>query len=935
MSAKPTISEEITCRLCHESIGPDDSYRGYCFGCLLVPALDLDDPDEHEQNGWFDPYEILTHPDGSFVELGRGSMGITYQAIDTTLQFPVALKVIDLKAAGLETNRERFLREARAAARLRHPHVASVLYYGVRKDGQCFYAMELVDGETLAERVQRQGPLPVKDALEVIAEVASALQAAEKFGLVHRDLKPANIMLVSGPGINVKVIDFGLAKLIGGQEPADRITHNGFVGTPAFASPEQFSGEPIDQRSDYFSLGSTLYYLLTGKPPFKADRLSELADRVSGTAVPIDRLKAVGITLPVRHLLSSLLSTDPKRRPRDGQALTEAVTKCQRETTDRGKGKSAWLLAAIPVTLLTAAGVVYVASGILGRNITPKSIAVLPFDNLSPMGDKAYFADGVQDEILTDLATVADLQVISRSSVQAYRNRATRPLPSEIGRTLNVHYLVNGSVERDANRIRVNAQLVEAKTGHELWAQRYDGDLTDVFTIQTQIAEVISQELRAKLSSAEKASIEEAPTRDIAAYELYLRAKEILANYYEQTQGWEPIDNAARLLNEAVGRDPGFAMAWCRLAAAHDYAYWYGADHTETRRTLAENALQKALSLRPDLGEIHLGAALHLLVTTNDNRAIRQQLEIARRTLPNSAYVFDLLATVDSREGRWQDAWEDYEKEAKVAPKSLALIAHQYFLYGYHRQYDALRQMTKEISGFPAIFQPLEFLKATTTFEEKGDTTALHSLFNDPTGSLHTAGRATLTKIMCALADRNFTEAERILATDPQPEFEEGECRFLCRDFLIGSIKDSASDKTGAKIAYAAARPLQMTYVQKWPDDPNPLMKLAVTDAALGAKQSALDEARNAMKMKPKSQDALEMGSLAVDLAQVYLLCGERESAIKQLESLEQVPKALTYGDLAKLPDWDSLRGEPRFQELISRLKPIPIVNRPAPTVRN
>jgi TolB-like protein len=346
------------------------------------------------------------------------------------------------------------------------------------------------------------------------------------------------------------------------------------------------------------------------------------------------------------------------------------VAKCQRETTNRGKRKLARLLAAIPAALLAAAGVVYVASGIHGRNTTQKSIAVLPFDNLSPMGDKAYFADGVQDEILTDLATIADLQVISRGSVQAYRNRSTRPLPPESGQALNVNYLVNGSVERDLNRIRVTAQLVEASTGHELWAQRYDGDLTDVFTIQTQIAEVISQELRAKLSSAEKASIEEAPTRDIAAYELYLHAKEILANYYEETQGWEPIDNAVRLLNEAVRRDPGFAMAWCRLAAAHDYAYWYGADHTAARRGLAESALQKALSLRPDLGEIHLGAALHLLVTADDYPAIRQQLEIARRTLPNSAYVFDLLATVDSREGRWKDAWQDYEKESKVAPKA-------------------------------------------------------------------------------------------------------------------------------------------------------------------------------------------------------------------------------------------------------------------------
>lgn len=922
---------EPVCRLCHEVIGLDDSYRGYCFGCLLIPAIDLDDPAGHDPNGWFDPYEILAHPDGSFVELGRGSMGITYQALDTTLQFLVALKVIDLNAAGLESNRERFLHEARAAARLRHPHVASVLYYGVRKDGQCFYAMELVEGETLAERVQRQGPLPVKDALEVAAQVAGALQAAEKFSLVHRDLKPANIMLAKGPGINVKVIDFGLAKILGDQEPAYQITYNGFIGTPAFASPEQFSGEQVDQRSDYFSLGSTLYYLLTGIPPFKTQRINELAEGKADPAVPIGHIKAKRMTPPVRHLLKSLLSADPKRRPRDGQALIEVITKCQRAATQRSKWKSPWLFAAIPAIALTAAGLSYLVGGSFVHNLEPRSIAVLPFDNLSPMGDKAYFADGVQDEILTNLATVADLQVISRSSVQTYRDPATRPLPREIGRALHVNYLVNGSIQRSADRIRVTTQLVEARTGRELWAQRYEGELTDVFTIQTQIAEVISRELCATLSSAEKASIEEPPTRDIAAYELYLHAKEILANYYEETQGWEPIDNAVRLLSEAVRRDPGFAMAWCKLGAAHDYAFWYGSDNTEARRISAENALQKALSLRPDLGEIHLGEALHLIVTTHDYPAIRKQLEIARRTLPNSAYVFDLLATVDSLEGHWNDAWQDYERESKVDPKSLALTIHRYILYSYHRQYDKLRRMDKGVSIPSSNLQPLAFMRAMTTFEEMGDTTAFHSLFDDPTSSLHTVGRATLTKILCAQADRNFTEAEKTLTSDPQSEFEAARRTFLCRDFLLGSIKRSAGDKVGAKIAYASARPLQLAYVKKWPADASPLMMLAIVDAALGQKEDALREAQQAITMQPISRDAIDGPILGVDLAQVYLLCGERELAIKQLEDLEQVPRALTYGDLSKSPEWDSLRHEPRFQRILSRVQePIPVVNRQA-----
>ena len=525
MSADLSVREKI-CRGCHQSVNPNGSFYGYCVDCLLMPLFDFADLNEENAKNQFEPYEILTHPDGSFVELGRGSMGTTYQALDTTLQFPVALKVIDFKAAGIESNRERFLREARAAAKLRHPNVANVLYYGVRPYGSCFYAMELVEGETLAERVERTGPLSTHDALEVIAQVAKALEAAEKHGLVHRDLKPANLMLLNGPGINVKVIDFGLAKMVGHQEPRDRITYDGFIGTPAFASPEQFSGAQIDQRSDYFSLGSTLFYLLTGNQPFKADEIAQLLNRTDSVGTssrssgsPWVRTRTSGssslpkgIPSPVRKLAAALLSPDPKDRPQNGQALVEAITSCQRAIEGKKRiGRNAfWAIAA---GLLIAAIVVLFQSGIFTKDSSAKSIAVLPFDNLSPVKDDSYFVDGVQDDILTNLAKIADLQVISRASVQAYRTPANRPLPKEIGEALHVRYLLDGSIQRDDNRIRVTARLEEAQTGRELWAERYDRQLTDVFTIQSELAEAISQELRAKLSMAEKSSIAEIPTQ--------------------------------------------------------------------------------------------------------------------------------------------------------------------------------------------------------------------------------------------------------------------------------------------------------------------------------------------------------------------------------------------------------------------------------------
>jgi serine/threonine protein kinase len=894
----------------------------------LLPALSFRQVSEIDQNGRFGPYEILTNPDGSFIELGRGSMGITYEALDTNLFSSVALKVISSEAAGEIRKRSRFLREARAAAKLRHSHVASVLYYGVRDDGQCFYAMELVEGKTLAQRVKLQGPLPIQDALTVMLQVASALEATEKCGLVHRDLKPANLMLVNGPGINVKVIDFGLAKVVGNQEPFDQITHEGFVGTPAFASPEQLSGRQIDQRSDYYSLGSTLYYLLTGSPLFAAADINELANLTRCDRSLANHLKATRLPAPAQRLLTSLLSADPENRPQNALALTEAIVKCQ-WATNAPRRQKGLVIVSIFAALLALVGFLCFFGAIPSGNPAEKSIAVLPFENLSPTSDKAYFADGVQDEILTRLAGIADLQVISSSSVKAYRDPVSRPPLPKIAEALHVNYLVCGSVQRDADRIRVTARIVEAKTGRQLWAEHYDGDVTEVFAIQTQIAEVISQELRAKLSSTEKASMELVPTREIAAYESYLHATELLVNYDEATQGFDPLYSAVRLLGEAVNRDHSFALAWVKLAYAYDSLYWYNADRSDNCRQAAESALLKASDLQPDLGELHLQLARHLLVTTRNYLAIAHELEIARQSLPNSAQLFSFLANLEMHQGQWHDALKDYDRASCLDPGSLSLMLVRCNIYQFHRQYDEVRELFAKAAVTWASAETIELQKALTAWQEKGDTSALHALLDEPSGPLRAIARATTLKLICASGDRNFGEAEKILAADPKPEFEGGDRRIVCRDYLLGWIKWSEGDAAAAKTAWTSARPLQLTYVQKWPDDANPLMMLALTDAALGLKEEALREGRQAVAMRPISQDAVEGPLLAADLAQVFLLTGDRELALKQLEMLEQVPRALKYGELAKSPDWDSLRGDPRFENILAAVKqPIPIVNR-------
>jgi serine/threonine protein kinase len=924
--------KDRVCPNCHERIAPEDSYEGYCFKCLLAPAFDFDDPGEERSNGRLDAYEILRYPDGSFIELGRGSMGITYHAIDTNLQFPVALKVIDFRSAGQEANRDRFLREARAAAKLRHPHVASVFHYGVRENNRCFYAMELVQGETLAERVQRRGPFPISDALEVILQVARALEAAEQHGLVHRDLKPANLMLANEPGINTKVIDFGLARMADPAEANEQAAQEGFIGTPAFASPEQFFGKKIDQRSDYFSLGSTLIYLLTGNPPFIANSIPELAEQIKDPQPVIARLRMAGFPAPVLTLVSTLLSPHPRDRPSHGSALIEIITQCQtadaRAGSKRAQFKRYWIPLALVSLAIMLGGYLWL-TGWLSRETTDKTIAVLPFEDRSPAEADSYFADGIQDDILNSLAKIADLRVISRRSVQDYKNPANRPPSAEIGKALHVGYLLNGSILREGNRIRVIAELEEARTGRRLWADRYDGELTDVFTIQAELAEAVSLELQAKLSSTEKGALEARPTQDFAAYELYLHAKELLANYSETTQGSAPTESAVRLLDEAVNRDRDFALAWCLLAKAHDVIYQFYADRTDSRRMAAERALQQALSLKPDLGEAHLEKAYHLLVTTRDYPTIRKELEIARRTLPNSSYLYGLLANVQSRQGQWKDVGQDLEKAHSLDPRNMNLAVRQYNIYQFHRQYDQTSRISNELVSTGPVSPIIAYQKAVTAWQAKGDLAPLRALIDESTGPLRDIRRATVLKITVALLDRDFLRAEQILAKDPKTEFEINDRRFVGRDWILGWIKYRQGDKSGALMAFAKARPVQFAYVEKMPDDPNALIMLAYTDAALGRKEEANVEAQKAVKLLPLSLDALEAPMLAEDLAEVYLWADEPEMAMKQLETLEEVPRAVMYGDLAKGPEWDSLRSDPRFQRILSQVKqPIPIVNR-------
>src|SRR5882757_5426668 len=623
---QPAPQEISTCSNCGGVLEQTPGGGLGCISCLLRAGIGSEEevtqdsaPDAFEDGGRFGAYEVDRHPDGSLYELGRGAMGVTYRATDTSLQRKVALKIIKIDIAERSADaRERFMREARAAGALRHENIATVHQFGMRLEtGQYFYAMELIEGETLEQRVRRAGPLDARSTIGIAEQVTSALVAAEKYGLVHRDLKPANLMLVSPDGetsnnkkLLVKIIDFGLAKAIHTQTDPKSLTHDRFVGTPAFASPEQFEHSALDVRSDIYSLGETIWFALTGKTPFGGHSVEEIHRAQQSKVLPIEQLKAAHVPSRLRSLLGSMLAFEPASRPGTSE-LAARLQRCSPEARSVRRTRFA-LAAAALIVLGMSALFVFQPSRIQNAALNPaadKSIAVLPFENLSEEKQNEYFADGVQDEILTYLAKIADLKVISRASVMQYKTGVARNL-RKISEELGVAHVVEGSVQRAANKIRVNAQLIDARNDAHLWAQTYDRDLVDVFAIQSEIAKAIADQLQAKLSPSEKSAIEEPPTTDITAFDLYAHAKNIFLKAFAGVNARADLLQAIELLDEAVKRDPSFFDAYCQLAYAHEWLYGQtGSDHTPARLALAEAAVQAAARLRPDAAETHLARA--------------------------------------------------------------------------------------------------------------------------------------------------------------------------------------------------------------------------------------------------------------------------------------------------------------------------------------
>jgi serine/threonine-protein kinase len=553
--------------------------------------------------------------------------------------------------------------------------------------------------------------------------------------------------------------------------------------------------------------------------------------------------------------------------------------------------------------------------------IPSKSIAVLPFENLSDDKQNAYFADGVQDEILTNLAKVRDLKVISRTSVMQYRNTAQRNI-REIAEALGVAHILEGTIQRAGGRVRVNAQLIDARTDAHVWADHYDRDLADVFAIENELAEQIVAQLKSKLSPREKAAIEEKPTTDLAAHDLYLQARNLIDGAVF-TSGNELFE-AIRLLQQALERDPAFGLAYYQLAHAHDQLYVRAIDHSAERLRLAESAIESLQRLRPDSGEAHLALAKNLYWGHLDYDNARKELALAHRLLPNDAQVLLLIAYLDRRQGRWDDSIKNMEKAITLdprGPQTPFMFEQMARTYSLLRRYaDMAASLDRALALAPSN-PSLRLNRADVEKSSRGDIQSYKNVLHSVIAEKSIAGNFSKDWFDIATYEHDWDEAARALAVMPTDACWDESFPFP-RAWCAGILERFRDDPEGARRSFLAARADVQKIVQQQSDNAPALCVLGLIDAALGNKNEAARETKRAVDLLPVTKDSIDGSRVIKYSALTYALIGKKDLAFTQLSAAAQMPGYLSYGDLKLDPIWDPLRKDPRFQKILNSLAP-------------
>jgi TolB-like protein/Tfp pilus assembly protein PilF len=560
------------------------------------------------------------------------------------------------------------------------------------------------------------------------------------------------------------------------------------------------------------------------------------------------------------------------------------------------------------------------STGITSAVVPEKSVAVLPFENLSSDKENAYFTDGVQDEILTDLAKVADLKVISRTSVMQYRNAAARNL-REIGQQLGVAHVLEGSVQRVAEKVRVNTQLINARTDAHEWAENYDRPITDVFAIQSEIAKAIAEQLQAHLSPKEKAAIAQPSTTDPVAYDLYLRARQ-LDDLVNDPDARGSLLQGISLLEEAVRRDPKFLRAYCLICETHLDLYWAGFDHSDQRREMARAALQRAEEIQPDAGEIHWMKGLYAYHGFRDYDKARPELELAKRLLPNEARVYMLAGALDRRTARFAEAKTNFRRAVELDPRNFVVVMEASSTFQGTRDYrEGQRLNDQALTILPNNAFAL-YLRGFNSFAQTGDAATWRKQLDLILQQGPEASRSvSFPFLVCSWMQRDRNAAAKATALIPAEgianSFDEAA---VPREYCIGRTAWLFGDKELARTSLTAARVIFERTTQEQPDYSQAWSYLGLTDAMLGRREDAVREGKRACEILPYTKDSWIGPAWMTNLAAIYTWCGDKDAALEQLESTVKLPVGISYGELKQSPDWDAIRDDPRFQKLLASL---------------
>ena len=870
-------------------------------------------------------------------ELGQGGMATVYLAEDIRHRRQVAIKVLrpDLTAA---LGPDRFMQEIEIAARLQHPHILGVFDSG-SAEGYLYYVMPYVEGESLRDRISRQGELPVHEAVRLLSEIADALGYAHSRGVVHRDIKPENVML---SGRHALVMDFGVAKAVNEASGRNRLTTLGVaLGTPTYMAPEQASADPhLDHRVDIYALGVMGYELLAGRPPFTgASPQQVLAAHVMQAPELLSSHRP-----SLSPALTSVIMKALEKRPADRwQSAEEMLTQLEPLATPSGgmtptatapvaavappkagrRRVPRWAVAAFGLAVVAAGGAIALArgggrpaSGAASASAT-KSIAVLPFENVGGDSSSVAFADGMQSEILTDLTRLGALQVTSRNSVQEYRN--TRKPTRQIGAELGVQSLLQGQVQRAGNQVRVTVQLVDAPTDRQIWADSYDRELTaqNIFTIQGDIASNVAQALRASFTTSEAAAAQRAPTENLEALDWYHRGQELFAN-----RSGTIIDNGmVQAFGRAVALDSGFAQAWAGLASARS---WQVRNGTTTDTVPARLALDRAVALAPATTETRIAQAYFAYYARGDYDAALALFKQVASARPSDADAVAGVGYIARRRGRWDEALTAERKLIDLDPRNAGALSDMGYTYLMLRRFaEADQVLRRSLIIDPSGGGAVGWLLQTIVFG-KGDTAAGRAFVGSLTDAVQPEERATLAGLV-ARVSRHFDSSSAALShgSELRPaDRPERLIRQALNDVAAG-VPARARARADSAASLARAFLARTTGAGVFGIVADFQSILGVANAILGRDAEAVQAGERAIALNPETRDASE-GPRSYDaLIVIHLLLGHRDEAVRLITARAHTPISsatllpITQASIRFDPLFDGVRDDPRIQALL------------------